>query len=78
MLGICWGYVGYLGPMLGICEAIYAEKIFRDNFFRSFPSRKAKTLKKPTVFNLAKMKFSAARGSPVLVPRVGGRGRARI
>ena len=23
MFDICWGYVGYLGPMLGICKATH-------------------------------------------------------
>ena len=40
--GLCWGYVGYIGPMLGICEAIYVEKIFRDNLYDFFLPAKQK------------------------------------
>ena len=46
--------------MLGIFERISVEKVFRDNFLRFFPSRKVKTMKKPTLSDIAKMKFSAA------------------
>ena len=66
MLGICWGYVGYLGPMLGICEAIYVEKYLAIHFLADFSSRKAKTLVKPTFYDIAKMKFSAAKGPKTL------------
>ena len=31
-----------------------------------FPSRKAKTMKKPRLFDIAKMKFSAAEGPETL------------
>ena len=34
--------------------------------FTMFPSRKAKTLEKPTFFDIAKMKFSAAKGPKTL------------
>ena len=42
MLGICWGYVGYLGPLLGICYAIYVEKSSATTFYDfSFPQSKS-------------------------------------
>ena len=79
-VGLCWPYVepswrlcwAYVEDMLAIwgllrtCEAIYVEKIFRDNFLRIFPSREAKTTKKPTFFNIAKTKFSSAEGPKTL------------
>ena len=34
--------------------------------FTIFPSHKAKTMEKPTFFNIAKMKFSAAEGPKTL------------
>ena len=52
-VGVCWphvGCVGYLGPMLGICEALYVENILRYIFWPIFSSRKAKTLEKTYVF----------------------------
>ena len=52
MLGIGSGYVGDLGPMLVRCWAVYVENIFRDNFLRFFPPLQAKTVEKPTFFNI--------------------------
>ena len=37
-----------------------------DTTFYDFPSRKAKTMEKPTFFDIAKMKFSAAEGPKTL------------
>ena len=54
--------MGDLGPMLVRCWAVYVENIFRDNFLRCFPPLKAKTMEKPTVFNIAKVQFCAAEG----------------
>ena len=56
MLALCWPYVG----------AVYVENIFRDNFLRFFPPRKAKTVEKPTFFNIAKLQFCAAEGPETL------------
>ena len=61
MLGLCWrmlAYIGpmlshlggYVGPMLGICYAIYVKIYLPIQFFTIFPSRKAKTMEKPTFF----------------------------
>ena len=66
MLGIGSGYVGDLGPMLVRCWAVYVENIFRDNFLRFFPPLQAKTVEKPTFFNIAKVQFCAAEGPETL------------
>jgi len=66
MLGIGWEYVGDLGPMLVRCWAVYVEKIFRDNFLRFFPPLKAKSVEKPTFFNIAKVQFCAAERAETL------------
>ena len=66
MLGIGSGYVGDLGPMLVRCWAVYVENIFRDNFLRFFPTLQAKTVEKPTFFNIAKVQFCAAEGPETL------------
>jgi len=66
MLGIGWGYVGDLGPRLVRCWAVYVENICRHNFFRFFPPLKAKTVEKPTFFNIAKVQFCAAEGPETL------------
>ena len=54
--------MGDLGPMLVRCWAVYVENSFRDNFLRFFPPLKAKTMEKPTVFNIAKVQFCTAEG----------------
>ena len=69
ILGLCWAVLGHLGAMLGLCWAIFAvyvENIFRDNFLRFFPPRKAKTVEKLTFFNIAKLQFCAAEGPETL------------
>ena len=59
----CWAYVGLCWPYVG---AVYVENIFRDNFLRFFPPRKAKTVEKPTFFYIAKVQFCAAEGPETL------------
>ena len=62
MLGICWLSWAYVGDMLGnLCGKSLATQLFP-----IYPSRKAKTLEKPTFFNIAKVKFSAAEGPRTL------------
>ena len=58
--------MGDLGPMLVRCWAVYVENIFRDNFLRFFPPLKAKTMEKPTFFNVAKMKPGDGEGHKTL------------
>ena len=73
-LGPSWSHVGpmlgHLGAILGLCwpyvGAVYVENIFRDKFERFFPPRKAKTVEKPTFFNIAKVQFCAAEGPETL------------
>ena len=62
MLEICWLSWAYVGEIL----AVYAQKNLPIQLFTIFPSRKAKTMEKPTFFNIAKMKFSAAEGHKTL------------
>ena len=66
----CWAYVGPSWGHLGLCwpyvGAVYVENIFRDNFLRVFPPRKAKTVEKLTFFNIAKVQFCAAEGPETL------------
>ena len=50
--------------MLGICSTISVQNMIRDIFLPIFPSRKAKTLEKPTFFDIAKMKRSARAPKP--------------
>ena len=76
MLGPCWAILGpswaYVGPSwaMGLgwpyVGAVYVENIVRDNFLRFFPPRKAKTVEKPTFFNIAKVQFCAAEGPETL------------
>ena len=46
--------------------AVYVENIFRDNFLRFSPPLQAKTVEKPTFFNIAKVQFCAAEGPETL------------
>ena len=63
MLGICWLSWAYVGDMLGdLCR----KKSSDTTFVTIFPSRKPKTLKKPTFFDIAKLIFSAAEGPETL------------
>ena len=78
--GLCWAYVGDMLAILGLCWGYVRQFMLKkssETTFPIFPSRKAKTLENLTFFDIANIKFSAA-GPPVLVTRVGGRGRARI
>ena len=62
MLGICWVSGAYVGEMLGnLCG-----KSLPTQLLPIIPSRKAKAMKKPTFFDIAKMKFSAAEGPKTL------------
>jgi len=45
---------------------MYVEKSSDTTLYTIFPSRKAKTMKKPRFFDIAKMKFSAAEGPQTL------------
>ena len=69
-LGPMLAYVGrgcaYVGPMLVRGGAVYVENSVRDKFLRFFPPRKAKTVEKPTFFNIAKVQFCAAEGPETL------------
>ena len=47
-------------------NAVYVENIFRDNFLRFSPPLQAKTVEKPTFFNIAKVQFCAAEGPETL------------
>ena len=70
MLAPCWAYVGDMLAILGLCwgyvRQFMLKKLAR-HFLTIFPSRKAKTLEKPTFFfDIAKMKFLAAEGPKTL------------
>ena len=62
--------LGHLGASLGLgwpyVAAGYVENIFKDNFLRFFPALEAKTVEKPTFFNIAKVQFYAAEGPETL------------
>ena len=67
---LCWAYVGDLLAILGLCwghvRRFMLKKSSDTTLYDFFPSRKAKTMKKPRFFDIAKLKFSAAKGPETL------------
>ena len=70
MLSHLGGYVGHMLAILGLCWGYVRQFMLKTSsdttLYTIFPSRKAKTLEKLTFFDIAKMKFSAAKGPKTL------------